>query len=114
MHFFNSEEIEILLQNSKNVLLFRLQIKDVSRKPSLTELDELAQKCSTNSIILFLVTKDVGNFYLIWKSDQIQHFLMIKLYENCDFFNNLRLFEFIAEFLIKSLKQGHLGMLYIN
>lgn len=112
MNLFNSEEIENLLKNSKQILLLRLQIKDVSCKPSLTELDNLAQKCSTNSIVMFLATKDGENIYLIWKLRSIQHFLMIKLYENCDFFNNLRLFEFIAEFLIKSLKQEHLGKFY--
>ena len=67
------------------------------------------EKCSKKSIILFLATKNGENFYLIWKSKKIQHFLMIELYKNCEFFNNLKLFEFIAEFLIKSLKQEHLG-----
>jgi len=109
MNHFNSEEMDNLLQNSKTILFLRLQIQDVSRKPSLAELDELAIKCSINSIVLFLATRDGKKFYLIWKSNKIQQFLITKIYENCEFFNNLRLFEFIAEFLIKSLKHGHLG-----
>lgn len=98
-----------MLQSSKNILFLRLQVKDTLSVPSLPVLDELAKRCATNSVILFLSTKNNENFYIIWKSKEIHHFLMTKMYEDCEKLNNLKLFEFIAEFLVKSLKQGCLG-----
>lgn len=107
--FLNSDEVENMLQDSKNIFLLRLRIEDASSKPSLTELDELARKWSTKLIVLFIANKSCENFSLIWKSNEIQHFLMTKVSENNKFYNNLKLFEFIAMFLVKSLKRGHLG-----
>ena len=106
---FTSTEVLELLTSSKNVLFFKLRINEISNKPKSIELNELAEKCSKNSIVLFLMTKNAKSFCLFWKSKEIKFFLELKLYDNCEYFNDLRLFEFIANFVADALKHGYLG-----
>ncbi|CAH1735235.1 unnamed protein product [Chironomus riparius] len=108
--YFESAEVLELLNNHQNVLLFELQIHEISNKPNQTELNELAKKCSKNSIVLFLITKNVKRFHLFWKSNKIEHFLELKLYDSCECFNDLRMLMFIADFVASSLRFGHLGL----
>jgi len=107
--YFESVEISSILKDVNKVLFFRLKIKDVSCKPSIAELEEIAQKCAKNSIIILLFTKNDNKFLLYWKSKKIQHFMILKLCTDFDLYNNLKLFEFVTKFLINSLKREHLG-----
>ncbi|CAG9803232.1 unnamed protein product [Chironomus riparius] len=108
--FFKSVEISPLAKESNKVLLFKLKIEEILFKPSVAELDELAELFANNSIVILLSTKDGKNFFLYWKSKEIRNFLMLKIYNECDFMNDLRLFEFLAKFLSNGLMQGHLGL----
>lgn len=112
--YFDSAEVSTMLNDLSKLLLFKLEIESVSGQLSISELKELGQKLSDNYIVIFLATKDKTNFYLYWKSKEIQHFLMFKIYENSNYMNDLKLFEFIATFLADSLKQGYLGNFFKN
>ncbi|KAL7030639.1 hypothetical protein ACKWTF_006735 [Chironomus riparius] len=108
--FFKSVETSSLARKSNKVLLFKLKIEKILFKPSVAELDELAELFANNSIVILLSTKDGKNFFLYWKSKEIRNFLMLKIYNECDFMNDLRLFEFLAKFLSDGLRHGHLGL----
>ena len=108
-YFESSETAENVLKDSSKVLLFKLEIEDDRSNFNSTELNELANRCAGNSIVIFLATKDRKRFFIYWKSKEIQKFLMLKIYDECDFMYDLRHFEFITKFLTNSLRRGHLG-----
>jgi len=107
--YFNSTEVLTLLVDHSKVLLFKLQIKNTSCKFNKMELNELGQKCAKNSIVICLATKDGNEFFLYWKSKDIQELLMFKIRDEDTYMNDLRLFEFISTFLTDSLRRGYLG-----
>lgn len=109
LEYFESLNIKSILQEYLSVFIVRLKIKDIFHNPSSIELNELGLKCATNSIVILLVTDDGNNYFLYWKSKDIKHFMTFKIYDRCRFMNNVDIFEFIAQFLVDSLRHGHLG-----
>ncbi|KAL7015350.1 hypothetical protein ACKWTF_016410 [Chironomus riparius] len=101
---------DAILKKPSKVLLFRIEIELPSDQLTSTELEEITQKCLKNSVVLLISSKHCKDFTIIWKSREISHFLTLKLYNQCKFLNDLRLFEFVAKFLTNSLKHGHLGL----
>ena len=111
--FFESNEATTLLKDFNKIILIKMQIKDSSNIPNLIQMNQLEHKCENHSIIIFMATMDWKRFFIFWKSSKIQHFLMLKTYDGYDFMNDIRLFEFIVNFLTISLKHEHLGMVII-
>jgi len=66
--YFTSTDISNVFEDFHKIFQFKLQIDDDQKRPNQIELDNLAQKCSKNSIVLFLATKDGQKFFLYWKS----------------------------------------------
>ncbi|CAG9800003.1 unnamed protein product [Chironomus riparius] len=106
-NYFESPKLSNLLKVNDKVYLFKLQVKEALNS---AELCKLANKFVINSVVILLSTEKETRFYLYWKSNKIQHFLIFKIYKGYDFMNNLQLFEFIATFLGNSLRSGHLGL----
>ncbi|CAG9800002.1 unnamed protein product [Chironomus riparius] len=106
-NYFESPKLSNLLKVNDKVYLFKLQVKEALNS---AELCKLANKFVINSVVILLSTENETRFYLYWKSNKIQHFLIFKIYKGYDFMNNLQLFEFIATFLGNSLRSGHLGL----
>lgn len=112
INYFDSVEFLTLSKDFNQVYLLKLQIEESSSNPNAKELDVLAQKCSKNSIVVLLASRNEKNFFLYWKSREIQQFLSLKIYDECELMNNLKLFDFIANFLADSLTRGYLGKYY--
>ncbi|CAG9801230.1 unnamed protein product [Chironomus riparius] len=108
--FFDNSDVTNLLNDANKILLFKLQVEDISKKPTATDLEELGRKCANNSVVIYLTTKNDYKFYLYWKNKEIQHFLALKVYEELYLMNDTKLFDFLTSFLMNSLKRGHLGL----
>lgn len=106
MDFFETFPILSLLKETSKVLILKFE---TITKPTVANLEELSQKCLGNSIVILLALNARSELCLYWKSKQIRHFLTLKHYERGDFLNDVRLFEFLANFIGNSLKRGYLG-----
>jgi len=100
--------IKTLLNDTSKVLILKFQ---TSKKPTSSELYEISQQCLKKSIIILITIDDGKSFFLYWKSKEIGHFLSFKIYDKFDFMNNIKLFDYLANFLGYSLNKGHLGRL---
>ncbi|KAL7029674.1 hypothetical protein ACKWTF_006315 [Chironomus riparius] len=107
MGFFETFYYKSLLKDTSKVAILKFE---TSNKPSASILMDLSQKCLGNSIVILLAIDGRKKFHLYWKSKQIKHFLTFKIYDKNDFMNDIRLFEFLADFLAHSMKRGHLGL----
>jgi len=112
LNFFESHSIVSILKDSNKVFLIKLLIGDITYNLNPNDLDKLSRRYANNSMVIFLATEKEQKFFLYWKSNKIQHFLMFKIYNRFDYMNDLRIFEFIANFLAKSLRYGHLGKVF--
>ena len=107
--YFDSAKISSLISENDKVFLFKLQIKEAEHAPSSSDFHKLAKTFSICSVVIFLSTENGKRFFLYWKSNKIQHFLIFKIYDRADFMHQFRVFDFIAIFLGNSLRSGHLG-----
>lgn len=73
------------------------------------DIAKLNVRFTNNSFVLLISSKESDKFHLYWKSKFIQHLLKFKVYDGYDFFYDIKIFEFLAKFLILSLNNGHLG-----
>ena len=68
------------------------------------------RKFKFKSIVILVAANDGNEFRIYWKSKDIDKFLTLKSFNQNDQF----LYEYVAEFLAKSLRNGHLGEFYIH
>lgn len=59
--------------------------------------------------MIVLYSKNNENFSIYWKSKEIQHLLTLAAYNDTPQINEKCFYEFLANFLAKSLVEGHLG-----
>ena len=96
-------------ENLESVLHIRFKIEHGFEDIDQQEIDNLGNKFSLKSLVVYLESSDNRKFFIFWKSKQIQHFLSLKPYCENTSKNDKKIYKFVADFLATSLKTGHLG-----
>ena len=76
-----------------------------------THLKSLQDKCEKKSIVIFLSSKTCNKVSIYWKFKELENFFTLKHYGENYSENDKKIYEFVAEFLVKSLSKGELGEL---
>ena len=95
---------------SGNVLKFKFIIGKHFNELKQKHLSTLEQKFKYKSIVILIAANNGKEYHVYWKSKDIAQFLTLKSFNKSLTDNDTFLFEYVAEFLAKSLKSGHLGM----
>ncbi|KAL7014891.1 hypothetical protein ACKWTF_016175 [Chironomus riparius] len=98
------------LRTSDNIISIKLQINDNFNGFNSVELKSLSEKCANRSIVILLSSKISDKIYIYWKSKDIDYVLSLKHYGENYSQDDKKIYEFIADFLIKSLSRGELGI----
>jgi len=110
----NSNEIDLTnildqLQSTDKILSIKLQIDEHFDEICSDELKILSEKCTNKSIVILLISKHSEKVLIYWKSKEIDNFLALKHYGENYSKDDKKVYEFIAEFLTRSLSRGQLG-----
>lgn len=113
-HQKNSNKIDLSnildqLQTTDNILSIKLQIDEHFDEICSDELKSLSEKCKTKSIVILFTSKHSDKVHIHWKSKEIDNFLTLKHYGENYSKDDKKVYEFVAEFLTKSLSRGQLG-----
>lgn len=92
------------------MLIIKYQIEDILTEMSSIELNKFSKKYADNAVILFFVSLIDESVLIYWKSKNIGHFLKFRPHKEDSYENYSPLYEFIKNFLAKSLINDHLGM----
>lgn len=69
----------------------------------------MSMQFSLLSTIISFLSKNSGKFSIYWKPKYIQHFLSMRSCEGLTVDEGEQLLKFVEDFLMESLKKGHLG-----
>ncbi|XP_070498086.1 uncharacterized protein [Chironomus tepperi] len=111
MALLNLQEINKEIQNKETVLVIKIRIENSFEAFDADNLEKLSSKFVDTSVIIFLASKRNNNFLIYWKSKDIPNFLFLDFY----FYEisndiNENIFNFLVDFLAKSLSKGRLGL----
>ncbi|KAL7013514.1 hypothetical protein ACKWTF_015434 [Chironomus riparius] len=95
---------------SKKVTTVIFSIEERIATISQSELNILGNKFSSKSLILIILSNKCQSPIIFWKSDAIGYFLSLKGFSSAACWNDKKIYEFVGDFLIKSLETGHLGI----
>lgn len=95
--------------NRENIKIINFEYADNVSDFTSSELENSAQKFIDQSVIIVINSKKDGNFMIYWTLKGHQLLLSLILNRNLDLSEKQKLREFIVDFLIESLKIGHLG-----
>jgi len=98
--------------NLQKVIVVKLCIEDDVGSISQYELSMLAEKFHKKSVIVIILRKIDDSPLIFWKSDAIGYFFTLNEFSNTTSNDERKIYEFVGDFLIKSLKVGHLGKLF--
>ena len=110
---FDTLEIKTALQRANQVLYMTIEIiQNSNASNNQADFMNLNEICSNKSLVIYLPLQTEEKFMLYWKSSDDQNFFVFKPINNIPE-ESLKCFgEFIANFLLQSLKQGHNGELF--
>ncbi|KAL7012258.1 hypothetical protein ACKWTF_014721 [Chironomus riparius] len=94
----------------KDVIAASIQFEDDFGNFGMNEMEELADLFKNQSIVIHLASRRSFNSSIYWKSKELNYFLMLKSFEEANLGGDEEFYKFIAEFLARSLKVGHLGL----
>ena len=95
--------------NSSKVIFYKFVIDEYFKEIGENELREIKSKFKDKSVIIYLSAKINSMFSLYWKSKDINNFLAIKFHDDQFVEDDKHLYDFVADFMTQSLKDGHLG-----
>jgi hypothetical protein len=95
--------------NSKVLLKFKITITNYSDNITQRNLKKLKKQFKRNSILVLFEELNGEKFDIIWKSNKIKQFLILQCDKEYFSKDDKHVAEFIAEFLVASLKSGCLG-----
>ncbi|KAL7050247.1 hypothetical protein ACKWTF_004010 [Chironomus riparius] len=111
MILLSLNEIEVEIQNNESVLVIRIRIENAFSAFDKVNLEKLSSRFVEKSVVIFLSSKRNNDFVIYWKSKDIKKFLFLDFYSyeesSC---KNENIFNFIVNFLAKSLSKGRLGL----
>lgn len=70
---------------------------------------QLSNKCKNKSLIVQLSWENENKFAIHWKTNELQKFMSFLPDDEALIANEAVFYEFIGDFLLKSLKSGKLG-----
>jgi len=92
------------------ILNIEADIEESTESVSQSDLNMLGKKFYSKPLIVIILRKNCDKPMIFWKSDTIGYFLSLKSYSSeDDAWMDRKMYEFILDFLIKSLRSGHLG-----
>jgi len=107
--FFDFSFIKEELTKHDETLLLDIQISGPLEKMRQNELQELSKKCRNKSTVILFATQLHKKFSIYWKSKDSQNFLTLSLYADTPDVNDKNFYDFVSNFLAKSLSSGHIG-----
>jgi hypothetical protein len=102
-------EIKKYLEDSSNVLLLQIKVKEKFDELSLKELQLLHEMSINKSIVIHLASQNCAKMFIVWKSRELDHFMVFKHYDQRFTEQDNKIYEYIADFLTGSLSKGYLG-----
>jgi len=112
LSFFHSSSFKEELQNSQNIFFLKIQIDEIFGELTASNFDNILKYCDNKSIVIFFVSKNVQKYSIYWKSKDFGYFLVMKPFTDAPSSNDGDCYDFIADFLANSLRDGYLGTLY--
>jgi len=106
---FDSPKIREEIQKLSLNLLLKIQVEGNFDQLNSNELKILSEKCKENSIVILVSSKNEEKFLLYWKAAEAENFLKFVPYNYANIENVKIFYEFLAEFIVKSLKNDHFG-----
>ncbi|XP_070493647.1 uncharacterized protein [Chironomus tepperi] len=91
-------------------LLIKFLFTDAIPGLEAADLQKIITKYCEQSPVLMLVSESEEKWTILWKSQGIEKFFELKHPKKLSWEENLRLCEFVADFLAKSLKNNHIGI----
>ncbi|XP_070501403.1 uncharacterized protein [Chironomus tepperi] len=98
------------LHESDDVILATLYFDDGFDDFTLSEINELGYLYRNKSIVVYCVSDKLNKFVIYWKSKELSYFLKTRHHEDTMLESDAELYEFVAEFLVKELGCGYLGI----
>ena len=92
-----------------NAWLIRLEIDENFEPFGTKKLNKLTKLCRSKSIVVFIKSRSRESGIVLWKSNKIDYLLTLKATTRKTAFEMKEIYKFVADFLIFSLKDGHLG-----
>ena len=109
LYFLNSSDLKEELQHLEFIFHIQFVISERFREPTQSELDELSKICQENFILITFESEDCKQFCTLWSTKEIGHFLKLNTHKEVFSGSDKIFFKFINNFLVDSLKTGHLG-----
>lgn len=107
--FLASPNLKQTLLDFEKVSLLKIKISGNFKDICSRIYQHLADVCCKKAIIVYLINKDENKPLIYWKSRNIQNFIFLEnLYEKSTD-KDLKVYEFIVEFLSDELIKGNLG-----
>ena len=106
-----SPNVKDQLSDTETVFLIKFKINENFGNLSSGEIYELTKNCANKSIIVYFASSDEDNFMIYWKSKDAQKILTLSAYKDGFVMDDKDICEYVVDFLVKSLKNGHLGEL---
>lgn len=97
-----------------NAWLIKLEIDENFEPFDSSKLNGFTRFCRSKSIVVFFKSKSRESGILFWKSSDIDCLLTLKPPKKKTAFEIEELYNFVADFLIFSLKDGHLGEHFVD
>jgi len=110
LNYFESAAIDKGLQSAEDILVFKVQFDDYVHELDLSCVKELNKKYVNKSVVVQIESKDDGKFRIFGKSKDIEEFLELEQPKKLNLEAEQKLNGYIVDFLVKSLKNEHLGM----
>jgi hypothetical protein len=107
--YLMSPNVRDQLEDTTTILFIKFKINDNFSELSSGEIYELTKQCTKKSIVVYFESLSGDSFSIYWKSKDIQSLLAFAAYKDEVVKEDKELTQFVVDFLVNSLKNGHLG-----
>jgi len=109
--YLDTSDMKIKLEVAETVLVLKVQISETLKELTQAEVEEVAKICDKKSIVIVLTSRSGLNCFVYWKSRDMTNLFTIVHYKNEFSWEDREVYQFIADFLGKSLCRWELGEL---
>ena len=111
LSFLHSSSFKDDLKNSLNIALLKIHVRENFGELTGSNFDNILECCGNKSIVIFFMSKNFQKYLIYWKSKELDYFLILKPFAETPSSNDEECYDFIADFLANSLRDGYLGTL---
>ena len=97
--------------SNEDILLLKFQTTDNFPDLSSTDLHQLNKIFKHTSAVIIFESENHESISIFWKLNEIEEFLLLKINEKLDIEKDRKLQQYVADFIVKSIKNNHLGKL---